>query len=268
VSNAVLATGALIDAATLSSTGTISAALPLTNLQTMQPGEVCRFTDLSGMMVIADLGATTAVNLIALINHNLTSAATWRIRAADTEANLTASPGYDSGDVTVWTLAGKPASATQFLSLAFYATAKSYRWWRIDITDAANPDGFVDLGRLYIDAAFQPSRNLAYGWGVQIIDPSVQDQSLGGQTYVTERDVYRVLSFSLPYLTEDEAYEDAYELFRARGIKKDVLAIRNPDATTHLHRQSVYGLLLESPPIVNSKFNIHEAPFKVKELLP
>src|SRR3546814_236006 len=120
-----IATPVLSDAATLSTTGTVSSTLPLTNLQTMQPGEVCRFTSLTGIMIVADLGSAASINWIELINHNGTSAATWRIRGADTEGELTSDPGYDSGTVSMWPTSGKPddeglqnLSSLQYLTTA------------------------------------------------------------------------------------------------------------------------------------------------------
>src|SRR3546814_18170088 len=88
-----IATPVLSDAATLSTTGTVSSTLPLTNLQTMQPGAVCRFTSLTGMMIVADLGAAASINWIEMINQNGKSAATWRIRGASTEGGLPSAPG-------------------------------------------------------------------------------------------------------------------------------------------------------------------------------
>ena len=263
----VIATGTLFDAAALTGLGTIAGALPVTNLQNAQLGTVTRWTSLAGMGVEIDLGSAKAINLIAALSHNGTSAATWRIRGATSQANLTASPGYDSGTISMWPVTGKPSLTGYLSSLKFLAAAQTFRWWRIDFTDAANPDGYLDVGRVYVDAAFQPSRNLSYGWRILPIDPSIKLETLGGQSFVTARPIKRMLSMRLPALTENEAMGKVLALQRALGIQRDALAIRDPDATTWLQEQMIYGRLQNLSGVTNTRFNIYETTFEVEEIL-
>jgi hypothetical protein len=219
------------------------------------------------MNVIADLGTASAVNLIALIAHSATADATWRIRGADTEADLTAAPGYDSGDVTMWPSTGRPSGWTKLTSLHLPDSAQTYRWWRIDITDAANPDGFLDIGRLYIAAAWQPLRNLAFGWQLAWVDPSEQQRSQGGAVYVRELPSYRRIDFELRYASEDDYYDNGFELERLIGRKKDILVVPDPAATKHLHRKMIYGVRGDVlPGAVNQSLNIYATKFSVEEL--
>ena len=265
-----LATPVLSDAATLSTTGTVSSSLPLTNLQTMQPGEVCRFTSLTGMMIVADLGSAKAINWVELINHNGTSAATWRIRGADTEGNLTASPGYDSGTVSMWPASGKPSDTglQNLSSLLYLTTAQTYRWWRIDITDAANPATYWQAGRLYIANAWVPEKNLSYGVQYGFIDTSQRYRTPGGNTLPINRARLKRVAFSLGFMDEDEAFGKAWPIDLDRGMGKDVSFYENPEATTHRHRKSVYGLLSDMSPIEHLYFPVHSKGYVIEELLP
>lgn len=260
----------LSDAATLSSASTIASTLPLPNLQTMQPGEVCRFTSLTGMHIVADLASEQAINTIALLAHNGSSDAKWRIRGADTEAELTSDPGYDSGSISMWPSTGKPSGYDDvpLPSIKFLTSAQTYRWWRIDITDADNADGYFQAGRLYIAAAWQPTVNIALGWSLGFIDDSGRDVAIGGQLWPHERPRRRLLRFELDFQTEDAMYDNAYEIDRLRGMANDVLVIRDPAATTHLHRQTVHGLLTELQPIVNEVHALYRKPYTVEEMVP
>jgi len=271
----VIATPDLSDVATLTGLGTIAAALPITNLQAMQPGKVCRWTSLSTIAFRVDLGAAYAINLAALGPHNGTSAATLQVRAGASEAAADAGTGYDSGAVSAWTSAGRPSlgyDGDMLWSLRWLAAsggpgAQTFRYWRFDFVDAANPDGYFDLGRLVLDVAWQPTRNLRYGWGVGWDEPSDIVRSIGGQAWPIERARGRILEFTLGAMTESEMMANAYEIQRKRGKAKDILVIRNPDATTQLHRQMVHGLLADLPPLVNRTFNLYETGYRLAELV-
>lgn len=261
-----IATPRLSDAATLTSGGTIAASLPLANLQAMQPGKVCRFTDLSGMHIVADLGAAQEVNQVWLGYTNATSAATWRVRGATSEANLTASPGYDSGSADIWPVSGLDDWDT-VNGLRWLSTAQTYRWWRIDIADAANPDGYFDIGRLYIAKAWQAG-GIQFGWSLGWLDDSEIERARGGQMHPVERPRRRELSFTLHGKSEAQMYGDAFAIQRLRGRSRDVLVVRDPMQTTWLQHQTLYGLMTELRPIVNSTYKVFRQPYRVEELIP
>jgi hypothetical protein len=258
----LIADGEDIDAATVTAENEV-ATLPATNLQTMQPSETWRTSDATDTFIVADLGAALAVDIVALLKTNLTAAATWRVRGATSEANLTAAPGYDSTAVGFWPesgLAGQAVSGFLYLD-----PAQSFRWWRIDLSDAANPDGYLEAGRLYIDAAWRPARNLSFNWQLGWIDDGEPRHARGGQIHPEVVPRRRRLRFSLDYLTEAEA-ATAYDLDRRRGRSADVLVLRDPAHATQLHRQSVYGLMTVLEPAVNTRFNVYSHRYDVEEL--
>lgn len=266
----LIATAALTDAAVLTPGGTLADTLPVTNLQTQQPGEAARWTSLTGMYVEADLGAAQAINVAALLAHNGTAAATWRIRGATSQANLTAAPGYDTGAVFVsmWTAAGRPAGYDneKLPSLHFIDPAQSFRFWRIDLADAANPAGFFEAGRLVIDAAWRPGKNLTRGWEIGYADVSEPEFAAKGHLWPGPESVTaREWSFTLRGLSEDDVFANGYELARKRGARKDVLIIRNPQLTTHLHRNMLYGLMSGPGKILRIAHNFYEQPYRLRE---
>src|SRR5690349_8106081 len=98
------------DAATLSGG---SWAMDLSLLQDMQPTRTVQSTDATtgSTIIIVHAAAAMAWSGLALGATNLSSAATIRIRAAASEAALTAGPGYDSTAVSAWPTSGKPTDA-------------------------------------------------------------------------------------------------------------------------------------------------------------
>jgi hypothetical protein len=266
--NLVIATPVLSDAASLSA-GSQAAAMPVTNLQTIQPGEVWRALDLTQSFVVADLGSAQSINLVSLIATNASAAATWRVRGANSVANLTAAPGYDSGSISHWPNAGLGAWSYTNAYLWLGAAPQNFRYWRIDVADAANPAGFYQAGRLYLASAWQPSRNFAYGWQILFQGDGPKSRSEGGQGYALIGARYRTLDLTLKFASEAEMFQNGFELERLRGTSQDLLILKDPDnAAGLIMQQSLYGTAVEFNPLINTFFKIFEKRFHLEELLP
>ena len=170
----------------VSDTATLSGGswtLPLTNLQTRALGTVARSTNDSNSSTIinADFGAAQAISVVALVRHNLRSAATWRIRGS--ASSDMSGAVYDSGTVSVWPVqwasgdlpSGHPNASTRLLTDAQINalnpkrdavkvfTEATARYWRIEIFDDTNTDTYIEIGRLVMAPRFQPSVNIAPG---------------------------------------------------------------------------------------------------------
>ena len=96
MANAIICYGNLIDSATLSG-GDWSETLPLANLQSRILSKVARSTDAApaSTVIAVDFGAARTLGVVALVNHNLTLAATVRVRAGS-EADMISGVEYDS----------------------------------------------------------------------------------------------------------------------------------------------------------------------------
>jgi hypothetical protein len=265
--NVAIATPKLSDAATLAA-GSAAAAMPVTNLQTQQPIERWRATDLANAWLEADLGQSVDWNLVWLGYNNASSAAQWRIRADSTATDARGStPAYDSGFVDMWPMPGLDDWEWTHAFHWLASTVKSYRFLRIDISDSANAAGYFQAGRLYIARAWQPSRNLGYGWAPQFIDFSARTRAAGGQILPGSKPLHRLLSFQLKYANEDDI-ATAFDLDRTRGTSGDVLIMRDPDTASRLMRESVYGSFSSLEPLTNSQFNLYQKPYEIEEMTP
>lgn len=252
------------DAATLTASQEV-AGMVVSNLQSLPPTDVWRTADIAGAYVVADLGAAYAIDVVGMLYTNATSAATARVRGADTEANLTAAPGYDSGTVN-----HRPVDASALWGrspfLHFPTTAQSYRWWRVDIADAANGDGYYQAGRLYLSSAWVPSVNAQYGWDMVFVDAAGIDRVAGGAGIPREVGRFRQMRFNLDFLEEAEIYDNAFRLDRLRGTAKDVLVVMDSDDTARLLDQTIYGVLRGLRPIVNTAFSVFQKGYVIEEL--
>jgi len=85
--------------------------------------------------IVVDLGSATQVTMFVLADHNLTSGATLTL-----EANATDSWGSPSYTNTVSTIS---EPIVEYLD-------ETYRYFRIVIADAANPDSLISIGKLFV----------------------------------------------------------------------------------------------------------------------
>jgi hypothetical protein len=265
--------------------GPTAGSMPLTFLSSQQPSDVARWTDLTQVYLVIDALAAVTVNMVALLYTNMTSAATWRIRGATSVANLTnGSAGYDSrvGGVDL-TMITDPAE-TWWDRLHAYlwvaATIGPFRYWRVDIADAANPAGYFQAGRLYMGNMYQASRGAKLGGDVMVTEvvptsssSSAHQVSGGGQAYPAVRVKTGGITFGMEFLPKSEVFRGLYQIVRRRGGTKDVFVLLDPDDRSFAMEQSCYGTLavgvkftwttlsaVTGLPLISQEFTVAEMP--------
>ncbi|WP_422366418.1 hypothetical protein [Pelagibius sp.] len=245
--NCLLASPALSDSGSVAGGGTVAAAMGFGNLLTMQPSQRCRWTSLTGMFATLDLGAAAEIDTLYFGSHNGSNAATVQVRAAASEANLTAAPGFDTTyDLNVVDIV---EDWPHLNSLRYLATAESWRWWRFDFVDAANPAGHFDLGRLALAKAFRPSVNFDFGSTAGWVDNSTVAETLGANLIPTEGGRRRVWELLFNTLPESEAWGDLFEFDRLRGLSRDLVFAMDPEETSRLHQRLFTCLVRSLSPI-------------------
>lgn len=274
-----------IDGGTLSG-GSWLAALPLANLQNRIIGKVARSsTDATADTKFdIDFAAEKNIRALSLTNHNCSINARYRIRAS-TVSNFATSV-YDSGWLDVWPdvyttdnleweddnwwtckytdeqRAGYTAALIHILPANTLA-----RYWRIEIDDTANAAGYVQVGRVFIGPAWQPTNNMSYGLQIAWETKTDIQEAMGGAEYFQRRTPYRVQNIVLDWLSTDEALSNAFEIQRRAGIDAEVLWIYDPDDTVHALRRRWLGRIRKLSPIEHPYLNINKVAFEIKESL-
>ena len=247
------------DQATLSASAEV-ATLPGANVQHPHVARAWHTTTgVTSAALTLDMGSAVLCQLLALLGTNLTAAATVRLRASNADPAALASLLLDTGALAATAKTGYPQSYHDF-------TATTARYWRLDVADASLPD-HLEIGRLFLGPRWQPSVNQEYGWSVQVIDPSVVDESRGGQSIPDVLPVRRQLQFSLNWMDEAEMVDNAFALAMHTGVVSDVLAVHNSLNGTRINEQSVFGLLTDIQPLVHERSRIFRTRFTVKERL-
>jgi hypothetical protein len=142
------------------------------------------------------------------------------------------------------------------------------RYWRCEIFDSSNSDGYVQIGRVFLARGWTPSVNFSYGGGLGYQDPTPVLTSLSGAEYFDVRSKFRVMTFELQYISDSEAYNYALELQRLAGVSGEVLVMPDggSDAGTQPLRSFV-GRIRQAGAVVQTKPTAYTVNFEIKELL-
>ena len=206
--------------------------IPLTNLQSPLLSRKARSSGLltSSTKFTIDLGASRAIRMVAITHTNLTSSGqyriTWYSDAFSTAVGNTgwlAIPGYPDDDPD-----GLGASIFHV-----FASATTARYWQVELDDTANPDNYVEVGRLIMPTTWEPPYNFDNDSNVDAMEPNTPRQdSLGGVGFFNRRTPARVFRFSFGVLPAAEM-EHVRRIRRISNLNRQVVIIPKPDAIDH-----------------------------------
>ena len=262
----------LLDAATLTpGIGSWSANAPLANLKDPVVSVAARSTDAlaASTKFEVDLGSAQTVGLVALSGVNLTSAATIRVRGS-TATNAGGTVVYNGSAINVWptgTDAALLARHNRWTPIV-KVTATSARYWLIEITDTANPDGYVQLGRVFLGPVVQPTWNMSYGARLRWVNRNVRDETESGVLYTSRRPAYRETVFALDHLTRAEAITSLHDLHLLTAESPEVVLLFDPASTdTTRLRESYLGELHDFDPLGYASPERYSSGFVIREKL-
>lgn len=137
-----------------------------------------------------DLGEAKQVRALVLADHNLSDAASVTLMADPAAA--WSGPAYSQA------LTVTSPHTCLFLD-------QTYRYWRIAISDSANPAGVVSLGGLYLGDYFQPSRTFGTRYQRSLVAGRSITTTDAGKLAGSSRGVAESLGISFSGLTADDA---------------------------------------------------------------
>jgi len=284
MSNMIISSTNHVDSASSITASSEVATLPVENLQDQQIVKVFRSDGDTTIQIDVDFGLSKTVDFAALIRHNLSQGSTirWRL-SSESDFSTTV---YDSGVIDTWPIIEEfgtlpwgvfnwggylalPADADYTISsFAILETAVQARYLRINTVDDANPDGYVQAGRLICGPSYRPSTNYGFGSEFEFVDNSRVVKSRGGQTFVDEVERFRRARFELINIPEVEIFGNVFNnIDRERGIVKDVLIIPQPDKPETWITQNIYGRLVSTNPIVNRTLDYYGRVIEIEELI-
>lgn len=243
------------DAAVLTAVNAGPATLGADRLSLVHPSQYHEQTG-AEMVVRADLGAAKAVDVVALIATNATAAATLRVRASTSAADMSAGVIYDSTAVSA------NVDPTIGYALHLPPATMTARYWEARLADASLSK--VQAGRLALMPLHTFARGFRFDWSRRWADPSEKERGEGGQIASWRRPRHRVFSVQFPALTRVEAEVVGLEIERVCGITDDVLFIANPGATS-LSQSTIWGVATDTGGVSEPSFNIFTMSFQIEE---
>lgn len=278
------------DLATLSG-GDWLPGLPLAYLQDPRLHAPARSAglDASDTTFLVDLGANPdaldfTIRAVALLKHTMSRTATVRVTAWG-NATRTGEPVWDSGVLPAWpamfsqdqvapatwaAYQGKPTPEDlTWLWPHWYLFPPSVtaRWWWVDIADAANPLGYVDLGRLWLGPAWEPAPKLALGATLTPEHTAKVEPSIGGVEYVGDGYKRRKFSASLDKVLKAEAYQRGLYLSQEAGVSAPMLFSLDPAAGLTLFADTALVRMQSVPGQEHANATRNRMSFELVEVL-
>jgi hypothetical protein len=143
--------------------------------------------------IVFDAGSAVTVSGIAIANHNISfSFSTVKLQANATD---------------VWTAPSFELDLTcesSLISCDF--PEETYRYWRLQVIDSTNANGYIQLGRVWIGQSYVTpgiSTTLTH----DRTSASVKSSSTSGQTYQDKRFLYSSINTTFPAVTHTEKAE-------------------------------------------------------------
>lgn len=206
------------------------------NLLADAPGKSWVTTGDTSEWVVFDLGSAVAITCVYINQHNFTSAATVTLEA--NTADSWGSPAYSQA-LTVAT----DADGVVLPSICFFLS-ETYRYWRLTVADAANPDGRIEIGNILGGQYYEFTRNWTDGGRVIWADPTVKKESPGAVELVkaypaAQRYRQAVISFTQVGDTERQKWE---AIFRKVGNTAPLVLALDP--TDNPTTMSLFGYLM------------------------
>ena len=198
-------------------------AFPVENSQDTRLSRLFKTTGTSVNIVI-DLGENLTATSFFLAQHNLTSSATITLEANATDAWT--SPSYTNS-----------IAYSADIIYELFAT-QTYRYWRLVISDATNPDTFIKFGGCFL-GTYLSLTNFSHVLTVNDIDTTTENVSLSGQRYRDVGYIYKTYDLNFPRITQTE--KENLIAFKASNRKKPVYIMLDETAVTEF--TPVYGTI-------------------------
>lgn len=263
---------------------TTAGALTVAGLKLDTKGSGHRFTGTSGSYTLT-WARPLPVSGVVLPATNLTTHAAIRCRAYDAAANLLedtslvwACPAANLGQWD-WTkpLHGRHngwQSAVNFNSFPMGVLSKTAVFFSrrhmcaqvvIDLEDATNPAGQIDVARLIVGAHHELTYNPSYGASNDVADLSTARRTASGDNPVDVSPKHDAMRLNLRYMPpSDRAWLN--DLMRVNGISKPLALCLYPDNASDprlAQDNLIYGRK-ESSPIEIEFFNAHTAQLQIE----
>jgi len=267
--------------------GDWDSALSLNNLKDRALSTVARSTDTSYTSTVIDLDLALGrpISLFTISNHNFSQNATIKLTGSNNSDY--SSPVYETAELDVWpvfypsgslpwgysgvwsgVLSNEETDGYNMQFIHVLPTATWARYWKVEIFDLDNTDGYVEMSRVSLWQAWQPLLNMNYGSTLGWETDTPSDQSLSGTSYFDRRDPKRVCNLTLEFIKYDVAITKPFEMARKLGKDGELFFVFDPDDSQgDMFRRSFLANMSELSPLEFPVYSYNTQVLSLKEIL-
>lgn len=208
------------------------------------------------------LECSGVVDTIGILHTNQRAATdTYRIRAANTPAELLSAPVWDSGEQPAYVGAlREPYTAKALVDVPNVSAT----YWRFDFNSPAHPAGQVEVSRIVMGQRFEIESGIDYEWTKGVIDDS---QLFPGPNFEDVIEYTSRPKVKASFGQMSEALFNELDAFMMRvGTKVPVLFAPEPDNLDSCQQWTVYGRVKVLFEGMNLYHNLWESDIEVAGL--
>lgn len=167
---------------------------PKANLYDLNHASVFRTQNASSAHnIVFDFGSATTIDTVALANINLTTASTVSIQG--NAADAWGAPTFNEA-INMTGLSNTPPYANLFHKLS---TQQNFRYFRLLITDTANPAGYYELGEVWMGNRVAATHDFEITWQQTYPDANAIHTTEWGHDYAYIRDMGDYRTFEVEW---------------------------------------------------------------------
>ena len=278
----------LIQESTLSG-GSWNTKFPLSHMSDPVIQKASRTTDLqlSSTQFDMEISRFRPVSVVALLNHNISTAGLWRIRFYTDTAQT--DEVWDTGWKDIWPAVYATAELEweydnfwygtldqddidRFTNLAFQFNKDSspiIRSVKVEIDDQSNTDGYIKIGRLFVSDAWQPAKSAQYGiqYGYSIGTTFEVAENRNMTEYADPKIPKRTVNFTLAHMNSEEGFRRTLTLQRDQGIHQEILYTENPTPDPIGFQKTFVGRLDNPSALTHPYYQSFENSISLIEIL-
>ena len=139
------------------------------------------------------------------------------------------------------------------------------RYCRLDFRDPGKSN--LELGRLILGAAYQPTRNYKYNATYGHRDYSDVYRAPSGSVSIRRGAIVPFVKYSIQFTKERELRANVIEMQRRIGGSREILVCLDPDDDGYRIQRMYYGLMGQVSQAVHQQFGLFEAGFEVEGIV-
>ena len=125
----------------------------------------------------------------------------------------------------------------------------------LTFADPANTAGYLQLGVLWLGEYLESEQPYQYGIMDTLVDPSTISQSMGGQDWPDEEEMYMQLSFTIGNLSDTAKYYQFRQFFFAVRKTRFFILMLQPGTAMGRALMSAYGRFTENTKFANAFYD-------------